>query len=539
MKNLIVTSLLLLAGFILLTSVFADTVTEEWVARYNGPANSFDQALAMALDTLGNVYVTGRSRGSGTNWWDYATVKYAPDGNEEWVARYNGPGNYDDIARAIAVDSSGNVYVTGFSWQGTRWDFATVKYDTDGNQLWVATYNEPGNYDDYAGAIALDRSGNVYVTGQSYGSGAWYYATVKYDTDGNEEWVARYIEPGTYDDAARAIAVDSSGNVYVTGESAGSGTSYDYATIKYDRDGNQLWVARYNGPGNSGDRAYAMALDSSGNVHVTGDSVGSSAGYDFATVKYDTDGNQLWVARYNRPGNYYPDYVRAIAVDSSGNVYVTGGGGGSGTSSDYATVKYAPDGNEEWVARYNGPGNSNDYAYAIALDNSGNVYVTGQSYGSGTYYDCATVKYDTDGNQLWVARYNGPGYYDDIAHAIAVDCSGNVYVTGRSWGSSDTSYDYATVKYSPDQITTPAEGICELIKLVESFNLQRGIENSLDAKLQNARAALVAANAGQRQDAINKMQAFINEVEAQRGKWLTDEQADALIDISNAIILLL
>jgi len=100
-----------------------------------------------------------------------------------------------------------------------------------------------------------------------------------------------------------------------------------------------------------------------------------------------------------------------------------------------------------WVARYNGPGDSGDYAYAIAIDNSGNIYVTGYSYGSGTYDDYATVKYDSSGVEQWVARYNGPGNYEDWAFAIALDNSGNVYVTGWSMGSG-TEYDYATIKYS-------------------------------------------------------------------------------------------
>jgi hypothetical protein len=101
---------------------------------------------------------------------------------------------------------------------------------------------------------------------------------------------------------------------------------------------------------------------------------------------------------------------------------------------------------EEWVARYNGPGNGDDRATATTIDGWGNIYVTGWSAGTGTGSDYATVKYDTDGTELWVARYNGPGSGDDEATAIAVDGSGNIYVTGWSTGSG-TDYDYATVKY--------------------------------------------------------------------------------------------
>src|SRR5215470_2136011 len=333
-------------------------VQQKWVAVYNGGYGS-DIAYAVAVDGSGNVYVTGFSVGPGScsiacN--DYATIKYDASGNQQWVARYNGPANDDDHARAIAVDASGNVYVTGSSI-GTAWsdyDYATIKYDSSGNQLWVARYNgAPGDFD-FANAIAVDSSGNVYVTGGSFGSASGFdYATVKYDSSGNQQWVARYNGPGNGEDEATSIAVDASGNVYVTGYSAGSGTGLsDYATIKYDASGNQLWVARYNGPGNGTDQANAIAIDASGNVYVTGFSDGGPGiGFDYATVKYDSSGQQQWVARYNGPAND-DDEAYAIAVDASGNVCVTGLSVGSGTQEDYATIKYNASGTEEWVARY-------------------------------------------------------------------------------------------------------------------------------------------------------------------------------------------
>ena len=105
-------------------------------------------------------------------------------------------------------------------------------------------------------------------------------------------------------------------------------------------------------------------------------------------------------------------------------------------------------GQEQWVASYNGPGNALDFAYAIAVDSSGNVYVTGESYGLDSAYDYATIKYNSTGQEQWVARYNGPANYDDVAEAIALDGSANVYVTGYSYGVGDVGVDYATIKYN-------------------------------------------------------------------------------------------
>jgi Beta-propeller repeat len=432
------------------------TVQEAWVARYNGPLNAVDLSFALAVDGSGNVYVTGRSHGAGTDY-DYATVKYNASGQQLWIARYSGP--YRDFANAIAVDGSGNVYVTGQSepvFGSNIYDYVTIKSDASGAELWVARYNGPGNDDDVASAIAVDGSGNIYVTGRSTGSGANFdYATIKYNASGTEEWVARYDGPGNAFDAASAIVVDGSANVYVTGQSVGAVAvqSVDYATIKYNTSGTEEWVARYDGPDNSADFASAIAVDDSGNVYVTGGSIGASGTYDYATIKYDASGAELWVARYNGPGNL-DDIATTIALDGSGNVYVTGDSPGLGTSLDYATIKYDTSGAEQWVGRYNGPGNFNDDARAIAVDGLGNVYVTGASTGSGGIYDYATIKYDASGAELWVARYNGPGNSIDIARAIAVDGSGNVYVTGESLGSG-TNYDYATIKYVQGATPTP------------------------------------------------------------------------------------
>jgi uncharacterized delta-60 repeat protein len=418
-------------------------VREGWLARYKGLGNLDDSAQAIALDRSGNVYVTGFSDGGGTGY-DYATIKYNSRGQKEWVARYNGSGNDGDLAQAIAVDDSGNVYVTGFSaGSGTGLDYATIKYNAAGQEQWVARYNGPGNDFDEGVAIDVDTSGNVYVTGESWGQDTKTdYATIKYNSIGQEQWVARYDGAASIDNAA-AIAIDSSGNVYVTGDGGGGS---DYATIKYNPMGQQQWVARYNGPGNDDDGATAIATDNSGNVYVTGFSVGSGVDYDYATIKYNTMGQEQWVARYDGPGKHW-DLARDIAVDVWGNVYVTGNSVGTTYPDyDYATIKYSSAGQEQWVARYNGSDHGEDDASGLAIDDSGNVYVTGSSNGANNLPDYATIKYNSAGQEQWVARYDGPGNSYDIARGIAVDGHENVYVTGNSFGSG-TDSDYATIKY--------------------------------------------------------------------------------------------
>jgi hypothetical protein len=415
----------------------------------------------MAVDSSGNVYVTGGSAVSDIVP-DYATVKYDSAGQQQWVAYYTGPGNNADFAEAITVDASGNVYVTGESYDasGANPDYVTIKYNSSGQQQWVARYDGPAHQYERASGIAVDGSGNVYVTGRSWGSEQFGndYATIKYNSAGQEQWVARYNGPGNSqnsEDYARGIAVDDSGNVYVTGESSGSGTERDYATIKYNPSGQEEWVARYNGPGNGTDAAYAMAVDGSGNVYVTGASVGTTfPDFDYATIKYNSAGKQQWVARYNSPGNG-DDGATRIAIDGSGSVYVTGQSRDPITNYErYITIKYNSGGQEQWGASYSGPYNGAHLPLGIAVDGSGNVYVTGQSAGPSFADDYATVKYDPTGIEQWVARYDGPGDSEDSASAIAVDGSGNVYVAGTSVGLG-TNTDYATIKYVQGPPPTP------------------------------------------------------------------------------------
>ena len=419
---------------------------EAWQAVSSATPGRPSFGTVVKADPEGNTYVTGYVEMAGRGN-DFVTIKYSPAGTPLWTVTYDGPASADDFPVALAVDSTGNVIVTGSSkGSGTGLDFATIKYDPNGNVLWTARYNGPGiNKDDVPAALSVDLLGNVYVTGSAKVGDKWGFATVQYDPDGNQLWAVRYTGGNLSDDEAVALTVDAGGSVYVAGKSKGPGSDFDYATVKYDALGNLIWAARYIGPGNSPDVPAQVAVDADGNVHVTGTSKGNNSDFDYATVKYDAHGRQLWLVRYNGLKNK-ADRATSLALDPSGNVIVTGTSTGIEGDLDYLTIEYSPEGIKLWEARYNGPADGDDLPQALAADNAGNVYVTGGSPGLGTKSDYATVKYSADGQKLWEARYDGPDNAEDVARALVLDGDNNVVVTGESKGT-DGQYDCTTIKY--------------------------------------------------------------------------------------------
>ncbi|HXF48907.1 MAG TPA: SBBP repeat-containing protein [Verrucomicrobiae bacterium] len=426
-------------------------VDTAWVRRYNGPAGKEEQAKGLVVDDSGNIYVTGFSFGLGNNSdLDFATIKYDRHGNEVWIRRHSSSINSGtDSPEALVLDKRGNVYVTGISYN----DYFTIKYDSQGSQLWTARYNGPGNGEDWATDVCVDEEGFVYVTGLSVGAGTDRdYATVKYDSNGNQLWVVRYDNPQHNGDHGHLIAVDKNGNAYVSGHTNWTNLSggVQWVTIKYDSMGNELWLrdtirwqtSYSNGPTD-------LKLDSQGNVYVCGGMEDSVTKIDYTIIKYDGQGKLLWSARFNGPAND-DDWAVAIDFDKEGNVLVTGFSRGIGTDGDITTFKYDSLGNELWVQHFNGPGNGYDAGYGLRVDSAGNVYVAGTSVGNGTNRDYILLKYDTNGNLLWEKRYNSSLNSVDEAWAISIDRSGNIVVTGRSIGSSTPyDYDFATIKYSP------------------------------------------------------------------------------------------
>jgi uncharacterized delta-60 repeat protein len=423
--------------------LYSQSVDTAWVRFYKGPGNGWDKSYALTVDNTGNVYVTGTSYG---NSWDCATVKYSPTGESLWARRYDGPAQGEDELYAIACDYTGNVYVTGGSADSVNyWDCVTIKYNSAGATQWIARYDGIGHDDDWANDIVLDGAGNVYITGTSVSTWPTFnIVTIKYNTAGVEQWVKRYSGTAGTINEAYAIERDNLDNIYVSGTKNRVNGPYssDIITIKYNSNGDTLWTRTYAGPNPAGlEEAYDLVVDNSHNVYITGKT--SSNGDDCITIKYNSAGETAWVRTYNGTASY-GDYGAAIALDGSNNVFVAGMCNDTIGSTDCLLIKYNTSGQTLWTRNYNYTGSRPDWANDVAVDGSGNAYITGMTNAGSATTNCdfLTVKFNSTGIVEWVKRYNHSVNEDDEAFDIALDNSGNVYVTGAAGNGA-----WATIKY--------------------------------------------------------------------------------------------
>jgi hypothetical protein len=436
-----------------------------WVAQYDGPGHTQDTPFAAGVNRNGTmVYVTGFVNGPFTGGLDYGTVAHdARTGGIVWASQYNGPGNSEDLATALAVSPDDTkVFVTGRSpgGSGRGADFATIAYDAGtGAKVWVRRYDGPASAIDYATSVAVSPDGaRVFVTGSSWGGVGRLedYATIAYDAEtGANLWLRRYNGPVSMSDDAYSVTVSPDGTrVFVTGYSwGGSDASSDVATIAYDpSNGAKLWVRRYNSDFEFG--RVVVASPDGATVYVTGQGSTPSTGDDYLTIAYEAaTGRRMWIRTYDGPA-HGEDVPYGLSVSPDGvTVVVTGQSwGGGSTNLDAATVAYeASTGSQSWVQRYNGPpGNSYDVGQAVVPSPDGTtVFVAGYSDGGGSSSDYVTLAYDLDtGGDLWLSRLNGSGNGSDYAYAIAASPDGAaVYVTGSAVDSPD-NINYTTVAYA-------------------------------------------------------------------------------------------
>lgn len=456
-----------------------------WSNMYNDPTyNQYDQANALFVDGAGNVYVTGESDRdiSGVTNDDYLTIKLSPTGDLLWAKRMNGAGNATDRAVAVVADSDGNCFVTGRSENGNDDDYRTIKYDSNGNELWAVSYDNGGT--DRAVDMGIDDNGNIYVTGRRDNGNNDDYTTLKYNTSGVV--VFTKILDFVDDDRPEDIAVNGDGSFVVTGRSdanANATINWNYYTVKYNAAGTQQWTATYNGNANNDDIAMAVDLNDAGQVVVTGfsDSDGTAGiNNNIITILYSETGVQTWVKTYTQNLNndaafdvvfapsgtvYVAGYhdelakdavgiyidqagtqsatiyglqgdntenIRDIAVDASGNVFVTGYSVALDTDRNLWTIKLNPAGDTLWSRTITGNMfGSDDDAFALALDNNGNLVIAGYIKNSGTGSDMLIAKYNTSGTLLWQTLYDGIVHESDRAYDMVLDATGNVYITGK------------------------------------------------------------------------------------------------------------
>ncbi len=328
-----------------------------------------------------------------------------------------------DYGNDITSDSSGNVYVTGSIYGGLNGntnagasDLFVVKYNSSGVNQWTKQLGTSRS--DEGQSITSDSSGNVYVTGYTSGgldgntnAGSTDLFVVKYNSSGVKQWTKQL---GTSaDDRGYNITSDSGGNVYVTGYTGGgldgnsnAGMS-DLIVVKYNSSGIKQWTQQLGT--SAGDNAKAITSDSSGNVYVTGRTVGALDGntnagiVDLFVVKYNSSGVKQWTKQL---GTSATDAGYGITSDSNGNIYVTGStdAGLDGNpfygSTDAFVVKYSTSGVKQWTKQIAPTGRThNEGGHGITSDSSGNIYVmvaTSGPSGNGSSY--FVVKYDENGN---------------------------------------------------------------------------------------------------------------------------------------------
>jgi Big-like domain-containing protein len=439
----------LMVSGVSLSSAHAGTVslvtTQAWAQRYDGPLNWHDNPLKVVVDGMQNVIVSGYSFGSGFDN-DFATVKYATDGTPLWTNRFDGPAGQDDLARQVAVDAAGNVFVVGESQvSSTVQDIVTIKYSPGGAMLWASHFNQHGTNFHQSSDLAVDAQGNSFVTMSSFYSDELPFITVKYNPSGTAVWTNFYEGSANGLDFAKSVAVDAGGNVFVGGSSSETDLGYIYTLIKYTTGGTALWTNHYSRDGN--EILSAMTLDRDGNIIVTGDSM--SPTHLYVTVKYSNAGIPLWTNLLPTP-NYQGGNVPDVLTDVAGNIFVLGGSPSADVgNADFTIVKLSPAGTLLWTNRFFDISTGNSAPGGIEVDNAGNFYFAGHSTGpGGMNKDFVTVKYAGNGNAIWTNRFNGlTPDSGDYLQSIAGDDAGNVYITGLSGGFGGDG-DFATVKYS-------------------------------------------------------------------------------------------
>jgi len=304
----------------------------------------------------------------------------------------------EDEGRSVAVDSYGDIYVTGYSYGALgesgnfgHSDIILSKRNSRGDLIWTRQWGTNG--DDSGNSVAVDGDGNIYVTGYTSGSleghisgGSWDIFLTKLTPDGELEWTSQWGTDGV--DEGNSVAVDPSGNIYVAGSVSGSGSEgySDIFLAKFSAEGEMKWRNRWGT--DEADAGNSVAVDLNGDIYVTGVSKGVFAGkknaghYDNFLTRLNLDGRKEWTHQWGTSGE---DSAHSVVTDQFGNIYVAGGTYGSfegrrfDSDSDVFLTRFMSDGRVEWTRQWGTSGY--DKGSSVAVGQSGNIYVTGYSDG--------------------------------------------------------------------------------------------------------------------------------------------------------------
>lgn len=301
---------------------------QQWAISVVGIGGSEDKANYITKDGSGNIYVCGYTVNNSSNDEDVLTMKISPAGSVLWQQTFNAPSSLRDQGTHLFVDASGNVYVAGRSSPSAAndYDYVTLMYNSSGTLQWSALYNGTGNLYDEAASVTADAGGNCYVTGKSWGTVNYDMCTIKYNSSGAQQWIARY----TSQSIGTTVKLSSDGSSIVSGyTTSGPG---NFLLVKYNSSGVQQWQSLYNDPLNQSNIATSMEIDQDGTIIVAGHD------YDARIVKFYSDGTFMGMVSYDY-GITGGENLYALKLDALGNVFAAGGSyGGTSTLTDVLTL---------------------------------------------------------------------------------------------------------------------------------------------------------------------------------------------------------
>lgn len=364
------------------------------------------------------------------------------------------------LFRKVAFDSDNNAYCAGYTDVTGSADYGGLlaKYDSAGSLVWQRSVGGTSSYDSFifAAGLAIDSSNNIYFAGETneFGQGQRDFALIKYDTDGSIVW-QRTLGSST-DDIPYGVAVDSAGNIYVVGSPEVSGTRY-LGLIKYNSAGTVQWQTSLKNASTTAD-GHAITIDASDNIYVAGfgvDLYSVSSQVDGAVAKFDTDGVLQWQRSLSDENTGNEQRLRAIATDSSGNVYVGGFARGYPTPGDYGflVAKYNSSGTLQWYQQMGADTLAEALGYGLAVDSSNNVYFWAENnIDAQGFDDFALVKYDSSGS-LQYQRVLGSSN-SDTSGGLAIDSQDNLYAVGQAnLGSPNTNDAFLAVLPNDGSLT--------------------------------------------------------------------------------------